>query len=104
MTDSPTSDDSGLDLAHLRDLLSLLQEKRVSTFQQDATGSLVIVFKEDGEGFAPSALPAMVADDGHGTSNRPVAGFERKPAGGFRHPSLWSQQGGKALRLDGKLE
>lgn len=111
MTDSHTCDSQleteaadeveVIDLAHLRDLLNLLQESNVQSFQ---AGGMAVVFREEAS-IAPSAAPAMVPDDGHSTSNKPVAGFERKAApDGFRHPSLWAHQGGKTLRFDGALE
>lgn len=88
-----------LDLYQIRDLLDVLNEKRVQSFQ--GLG-LTIVFKDDDEITLfdrPGVKPkAQVEDDGHSTSNKPVEGF------GFHHPSLWRHQNGKVLTFTGDLE
>ncbi len=101
MTDSPECDSETaagemMDLDHLRDLLALLRDSGVVSFQ---AGGMTVVFRDD-PGLSPAAAAKTVVDDGHGTSNRPVAGFKD----GFKHPSLWAAQNGKTLKFDGTLE
>lgn len=86
-----------LDLYQIRDLLRVLNEERVQSFQ--GLG-LTVVFKDDDEytsfSQSPAKPKAQVEDDGHSTSNKTV--------GGFRDPRLWTHQNGKVLTFDGSLE
>ena len=86
-----------MDLAHLRDLLGVLRDNDVHSFQ---AGGITVVFNDKETVSYPVAgtpvAAATVADDGHSTSTKRV--------GGFNHPSLYPWQNGKILRFDGSLE
>lgn len=85
-----------LDLVHLGDLLRLLRDNKVHSFQ---AGEITVVFNEE-EPYTPivgaAAKKAAEADDGHSTSSKRV--------GGFKDPALWQHQNGKVLRFNGSLE
>lgn len=89
--------DNALNIIELGDLLRLLRDNDVHSFQG---AGFTVVFNErevyEGSGIAPTAAPAMVADDGHSTSNKRV--------NGFHDPALWMHQNGKVLTFKGTLE
>lgn len=95
-TATPETETELVDIAHLRDLLSMLRDLDVAQF---SAGGIQVVFHEKPEPiFTPAAAKKMVEDDGHSTSNRRVEGFAN---GSFRDPALWASQGGKVLQFDG---
>lgn len=84
-----------LDLAYLRDLLSLLREHKVQAFQVEGMG--VTFVEESEEAVARSNLtPKQVEDENRSTSSTPV--------GGFKSPTLWPTTNGKRLNFRGELE
>lgn len=90
MDSEPESDT--LDLAHLRDLLSLLREFKVQGYTQ---GDFAVTFARDLD-------PDLISVDGklvkHDVETE-VTGFKKTQvdahSSGFKHPSLWQSQGGK---------
>jgi len=85
-----------IDVAELRDLLSMLKEFEVSAFQM---GGMSVTFHEPQNcGFTGS--PKKLEDDGHSTSTKRVEGF-----GGpvYRDPRLWAHQNGKSIKFDGSM-
>lgn len=89
----------GLDLQELRDLLTLLVEKRVSGF---SGCGIAVSFMDEAPYSGTGAVSAVkTVDDGHSTSTKRVGGFERE---GFAHPSLWPSQSGKVLTFKGELD
>lgn len=84
-----------IDLAHLRDLLGVLKDSGVHSFQ---AGGLTVVFNEPEipTFITKPTTAATVADDGHSTSTKRVDGF--------KNPILYPWQNGKMLRFDGSLE
>ena len=89
-----TDDEVVIDIQLTRDLLDILKEKDVHSFQGFG---LTVVFNEKPE-FTPTVKTAAsgTEDDGHSTSNKRV--------GGFKDPSLWLHQNGKYLTFKGALE
>lgn len=85
----------GIDIARLDELLQMLRQNDVHSFQ---AGGITVVFneKEAYQGIAPTAVDVMEDDDGHSTSNKRVSGF--------RDPALWKYQNGKVLTFKGSLE
>jgi len=96
-----------IDLAHLRDLLSLLKDMDVAAF---SAGGVNVAFRvpEPGEVRVPLAgrkLAQVLQDEDASTSSRPVSGFNSLEArDGFKNPNLWPGQGGRVLRFDGSFE
>lgn len=91
-------DDTPMDLAYLRDLLSLLSEFRVKGF---TLGNLAVAFSE-AEVDPPlvgRTLEEVVVDENRSTSSRRVKGFDGKNL--WEHPSLWPTQAGRPLKFDG---
>lgn len=84
-----------VDIQFTRDLVSLLRENDVHSFQGFG---LTFVFNEKPESYVPAGAveAAKVEDDGHSTSTKRV--------GGFRDPALFPWQNGKSLTLRGTLE
>lgn len=92
-----------VDLAYLRDLLSILNEHKVAGF---SGAGIQVTFQDDTPwaGSGGSAKPAITAEDeNHSTSSKRVGGFATA-RDGFHHPSLWQNQNGKFLRFNGDLE
>lgn len=89
-----------LDLAYLRDLLTILNTHKVAGF---SGAGIQVTFQEETpwEGAKPAGV--TVADENRSTSSRQVGGFAPS-RDGFRHPSLWQGQNGKILKLNGDLE
>ena len=93
-----------MDIAHLRDLLSLLREHRVEAF---SAGGLQVTFKDD-----EVSLPLVgrsevqvVEDESRSTSSKRVKGFsDTESTNIWDNPALWPAQGGRRLRFDGSLE
>lgn len=85
------SEDEPLDLAQMRDLLSLLKEFNVQGFTH---GDFAVTFARDLD-------PDLVSVDGRpvraGEDKQTVTGFSKpkQELAGFRNPSLWQEQGGK---------
>jgi hypothetical protein len=96
-------DEPTLDLLpFIRDLLPVLRENDVHSFQTAPDGSVTVVFNEK-EAYVPRGTASVVQtaiaeDDGHSTSPKRVEGF------GFKNKALWQWQNGKVLKLDGSLE
>lgn len=92
-----------LDLAHLRDLLSLLREMDVQAFQ---VPGMSVGFQErsDEERALSRLTPEQREDAERGTSAKPVAGFNPGDTAGFKNPKLWAATNGKRLKLDGSYE
>lgn len=87
-----------MDLAYLRDLLSLLSEFRVKGFTLD---NLAVAFSE-AEVDPPlvgRTIEEVVVDENRSTSSRRVRGFDGKNL--WEHPSLWPTQAGRPLKFDG---
>lgn len=85
-----------IDIQLTRDLLDLLREKDVHSFQGFG---MTVVFNEKPETYSPpghTVEAAKIEDDGHSTSTKRV--------GGFRDPSLFPWQNGKSLTFKGTLE
>lgn len=92
------ADGTPMDLAYLRDLLSLLSEFRVKGF---TLGNLAVAFGQD-ELDPPQVgrtVEQIVLDEGRSTSSRQVKGFDGQNI--WKHPALWQTQGGKPLKFDG---
>lgn len=90
-----------LDLAYLRDLLSLLQEKGVSGF---TCPGFAVTFSESESEHVPAVgrtVEEVAQDEDRSTSSRRVKGFQDVST--WTHPSLWPAQGGKVLKFDGSL-
>ena len=83
-----------IDTQLVRDLLDILKEKDVHSFQGYG---LTVVFNEKPE-YVPTTqvTAAKIEDDGHSTSTKRV--------GGFQDPALWMHQNGKVLTFKGVLE
>lgn len=92
-----------MDLAYLRDLLSLLSEYKVQAFVRNG---MQIAFREEAEPVMMSKRIAEAAesDDGGATSARRVGGFNPAAPSSFRHSKLWQGQNGKVLNFMGELE
>jgi len=92
-----------LDLAHLRDLLGLLNEFRVAGF---SAGGISVTFKAEDESIVPlqgRTRTEAIKDEDASTSSKVVSGFgERKD--GWHNPNLWPSQAGRTLKLDGSYE
>lgn len=104
------SDGVELDLAHLRDLLSLLRDMDVAAF---SGAGFQVSFKtgEPFEGRVPlvGRSPGQtLKDEDRSTSSTQVSGFEfarrYENKDGFKHPTLWPGQNGKVLKFNGSLE
>lgn len=96
------ADDGGpLDLAYLRDLLSLLQDMDVSAF---SAGGLTVTFRDRAGLRLPDTKPANLVRGAEPVED--AAEFlKRDPApDGWRNPALWPAQNGKVLKLNGELE
>lgn len=110
----PTNEEDGdgdvgnlpdIDLAYLRDLLGVLRDGRVTGF---TLGNFAVAFAAPDNGFvnlplAGRPVAKLVEDENQSISSASVAGF-RHGGDGFRHPSLWPNQLGKTLQLDGSLK
>lgn len=90
--DSTQSEGGMVDLAQMRDLLSLLKEFNVQGFTQ---GDFAITFARDLD-------PDLVSVDGRRIKSKDddemeVTGFKKPtaPLTGFKNPGLWAAQGGK---------
>ena len=94
-TESPDEQSATLDLPSLGELLHMLRDNDVHSFQ---AGGITVVFNEKSEfeGLATPVAAATIVDDGHSTSTKRV--------GGFRDPSLYPWQNGKVLTFTGALE
>lgn len=88
--------DIEVDIQLTRDLLDLLREKDVHSFQGFG---MTVVFNDKPESYVPpgnAVEAAKIEDDGHSTSTKRV--------GGFRDKSLYPWQDGKVLSFKGTLE
>ena len=84
-----------IDIQLTRDLLDILREKDVHSFQGFG---LTVVFNDKPE-YQPTGEvveATKIVDDGHSTSTKRV--------GGFRDKSLWLHQNGKVMTFKGALE
>ena len=98
-----------LDLAHLRDLLGLLNEFRVAGF---SAGGISVTFRAEDESIVPlqgRTRAEAIKDEDASTSSRVVSGFggfadsaNRKD--GWHNPNLWPSQAGRVLKFDGSYE
>ena len=90
-----TDDTETVDIQLTRDLLDLLREKDVHSFQGFG---MTVVFNEKPESYVPpnAVAAARTEDDGHSTSTRRV--------GGFRDPMAFPWQDGKIMTFKGELE
>ena len=90
-----------LDLAYLRDLLSLLTEFEVRAF---SLGNMAIAFPESkvDPPLVGRTIEQVEADEGRSTSSRQVKGFDGNNL--WKNPALWPVQGGRPLKFDGGTE
>jgi hypothetical protein len=90
-----TDDTITIDIQLTRDLLDLLREKDVHSFQGFG---MTVVFNEKPESYVPpnAVAAATIEDDGHSTSAKRVDGF--------RNPMAFPWQNGKVLTFKGSLE
>lgn len=91
-----------LDLAYLRDLLSILNTHKVAGF---SGSGIQVTFQEETPWVETTkANGATREDEDRSTSSKRVSGFSSERRDGFHHPSLWQSQNGKILRFNGDLE
>lgn len=90
---STKSEDEPLDLAQMRDLLSLLKEFNVQGFTQ---GDFAITFARDLDPDLVSVNGRRVKS-GDDDDEVEITGFSKPKQSltGFRNPGLWQEQGGK---------
>lgn len=93
--------EDAIDLAYLRDLLSILNTHKVAGF---SGAGIQVTFQEDTPWAGDPKAGVTVADENRSTSSRQVGGFTSERRDGFHHPSLWQNQNGKFLRFNGDLE